>query len=315
MPPLSQDKKNNLQSVVDSIQSQAIKTEGPAQGYVPNPNLKSLRTFQGDMQEHIDTKQETVTSIALAQQKKHIELNEPTYTDRSPQKSHSGLFIVIGIIFLICGGVVFGAIYFLHSVTEPATTKVALQKTPIPYLQKKDIALQSPDTQTLTSSLLQERSSFKSEVNTVLYTIFTHNAETLKTTELINLIASHAGDALKRNISEVMTGVFSYDTNEVFFVLHPDDFGIAYSGMLDWESMMGQDLSPFFPALKEHLITHASIFYDETYKNKDVRVIRNDAGNIVLLYGFLDRETLVITANERIFEAILAKYNQHKLSR
>lgn len=316
MPSEPSNTKDSLQSVVDSIQTQilsATKTES-TKGYVPNPELKSLRTFQGDVQEHIDTKKETIATIALAEQKKKIENNEPTYTERPTTSSHAGLFIAIGIICFIGGGIIFGGLYFLNTQKE-AEVAIETEQVMIPYTHKKEIQLATVTPEMITSALTVEKNTFKPEVNNVLYISFAQGTSSVPVANLLEAIAPRAGDALKRNISEVMTGVYSYDSNEIFFLLRPDDFGIAYAEMLNWESNLGSDMALFFPELQTHLSTNPSVFIDETYKNKDVRVIRNNTGNIVLLYGFIDRDTLVITANERIFEAILAKYNQSKLTR
>jgi len=222
--------------------------------------------------------------------------------------------MVIGIICLAIGGTISGAIYFLQT-EGTSTTNAPIEKTLISFTEKKETTLPTIDTSSLAAALLQEQSSFKSEANKVLYTTFLHNGTEIKPVDLFRLIAQDAGDALKRNVSEAMFGIYSYDTNEIFFVIHPEDFGIVYSGMLDWESTLGGNLSSFFPLLGQHLATNPSVFTDETYKNKDVRVIRNDSGKTVLLYGFIDKNTLVITVNEKIFEAILNRYIQAKLAR
>ena len=49
-------------------------------------------------------------------------------------------------------------------------------------------------------------------------------------------------------------------------------------------------------------------FQDEELRNKDLRVFKNENGNTILLYSFLDKDTLLITGNENIFSAILGKY-------
>lgn len=317
MPPQVPDKKNSLQSVVDSIQKPAGANpfeQTPAPGYVPNPELKSLRTFQGDMQEHIEEKKETITTIALAEQKKKIERNEPTYTEPRTYSGRNSLFMAFGVLALIAGGVIVGGLYFFKTENE-ATLPTSIEKTIISYTEKKEIILPTVDVSSLASTLLQEQSSFKSAVNNVLYTSFTHDGSAVNTVDLFRLIAQGAGDALKRNVTDTMFGVYSYDSNEIFMIVRPEDFGIVYSGMLEWESTLGSNLAPFFPLLRQHLITNPSVFTDETYKNKDVRVIRNENGSVVLLYGFIDKNTLVITANERVFEAILNRYLQSQLSR
>ncbi len=319
MSPESTDKKNTLQDVVDGIQTQENPFgKEPTKGYVPNPDLKSLRTFQGDMQEHIEVKKETVATIAIAEQKKKIEHNEPTYTEPEVRSKKTGsgssLFVIFGILALIAGGVIVGGMYFLQTETE-TTSSTSVEKTLISYTDKKEIVLPTVNVQAIASTFIQEKATYQAPANSVLYTHFSQGGEKVLNVTIFEAIAQHAGDALKRNIEDGMLGIYSFNTTEVFLVLKPDDFGIVYTGMLDWESTLGSDLSLFFPFLSQHLASNPSVFSDETYKNKDVRVIRNDLGNIVLLYGFIDKNTLVITANEKIFEAILNRYIQSKLSR
>jgi sulfur carrier protein ThiS len=315
MPTDPLDKKNSLQSIVDSIQTQAatsVKSDS-TKGYVPNPELKSLRTFQGDIQEHIDTKKETITSIAIAEQKKKIENNIPTYTERPKSSGYTPLLTIIAVICFIGGGVIFGGLYFFNTQKETEVA-VATKKTIIPYTQKKEIVV--PETKEgALAQLISARDSFVVEVNGVLYTSFLHGTSSLSTADTLQLVTPRIGDTLKRNISDIMVGVYSYDTNEIFIIVKPDDFGIAYSEMLNKENTLVADMSPLFPKLSTYLSSNPPVFIDETYKNKDVRVIKNAVGEVVFLYGFIDRNTLVMTANERIFEAILNKYTQSKLVR
>jgi hypothetical protein len=39
-------------------------------------------------------------------------------------------------------------------------------------------------------------------------------------------------------------------------------------------------------------------------KNKDTRILRDSHGNTVLLYSFINKETLIITTNEATFNEI-----------
>lgn len=318
MPPLPDNKKNSLQSVVDTIQSQihSSSTKNEPPHYVPNPQLKSLRTLQGDMQEHIETKQETVATIAIAEQKKKIERNEPTYTEHPTHSFFkTSILVITSIIFLVVGGIIVGGIYFFKTTNDTPSISTTRENTLIAYTDKKDITLPEITREHIVSTLNTERASFIKEVNRILYTTFSYGTSSVTTSDLIPLIAPSAGDALRRNILSLMVGVYSYDTNEVFFLLRPDDFGIVYSGMLQWESTLGGDMAPFFPTLKSHLEANPSLFTDETYKNKDVRVIKDANGNVVFLYGFINKNMLVITANEKIFEAILNRSIKTTVSR
>ena len=102
-----------------------------------------------------------------------------------------------------------------------------------------------------------------------------------------------------------MVGIYSFDTNEPFIILKTSDYGASYAGMLKWEKEMSRDLGEIF-SLPATL--YGAPFIDEEYKNKDLRVLRNTDGKVAMLYSFIDKNTLLITANENVFSAILGKY-------
>ncbi len=54
------------------------------------------------------------------------------------------------------------------------------------------------------------------------------------------------------------------------------------------------------------------VFEDAVIRNKDVRVMRGDSGNIVLLYSFVDRSTLVVTTNEPTFVEVLTRLTSRR---
>ena len=49
-------------------------------------------------------------------------------------------------------------------------------------------------------------------------------------------------------------------------------------------------------------------FTDEALKNRDLRILKNQDGEAVLLYSFIDKDTILVTSNEKIFNAVLGKY-------
>jgi predicted ATP-binding protein involved in virulence len=109
-----------------------------------------------------------------------------------------------------------------------------------------------------------------------------------------------------------MAGIYSSNPNKIFFILSTDDYGLTYSGMLKWESTMANDLSPFFQNI-DIQSTSTPLFQDDSFNNHDVRVLRNSNGQIVLMYGFIDKNTLVIVPDETIFQSIANKYINSKL--
>lgn len=78
----------------------------------------------------------------------------------------------------------------------------------------------------------------------------------------------------------------------------------TFAHMLDWESAMSQDLLPILhPELTQNNIkeTEGRIFRDERIGDIDARILRDALGNVLIVYGFIDSKTLVITGGIRIF--------------
>ncbi|MEQ1561401.1 MAG: hypothetical protein ABL899_01605, partial [Nitrospira sp.] len=160
------------------------------------------------------------------------------------------------------------------------------------------------------------RDSFKSPINSVRY-INTGNATGTPTdvTELLSIITPQMPGSLSRSFEkEYMLGVYSLDTDEVFMIFKTKDFASSYSGMLEWEKTMVKDIGSLFEI--DPNTASSTTFFDEEMQNKDIRALKENAGSkTILLYSFIDRETLVITKSERILSAIIGKYQISKQSR
>ena len=102
-----------------------------------------------------------------------------------------------------------------------------------------------------------------------------------------------------------MLGIYSFDTNEPFIILTTNDFPASFSGMLKWENNMVLDLGKLF-SISENTATKT--FLDQALQNKDLRILKNTSEKTILLYSFIDKNTLVITTNQNILTAIVGKY-------
>jgi hypothetical protein len=93
----------------------------------------------------------------------------------------------------------------------------------------------------------------------------------------------------------------------LFILISVKDYAESYAGMLIWEKDMPKDLGEIFK-VSSSLSSTTSLFTDEAIKNKDLRVLKDQNKNTVLLYSFVDKNTLLITTNEDVFSALLGKY-------
>jgi hypothetical protein len=129
-------------------------------------------------------------------------------------------------------------------------------------------------------------------------------------------------EILKRTLlPDFMVGTFSFGKNLPFIILKTSYFENAYAGMLSWENDLEKDFQVLFRLtgyqtaggiLAELTPTTIKKFSDSVIVNKDVRILKDETGQIMLLYGIIDKETIIITVNDTAFKEILTRLNNEK---
>ena len=76
--------------------------------------------------------------------------------------------------------------------------------------------------------------------------------------------------------------------------------------MLSWEPTMPSDVSAFFQ-IQPAQWSEGS-FHDKLIKNKNVREFTDNSGNVLLLYSFIDNNTLVIAQSEAALGEIITRF-------
>ena len=119
-----------------------------------------------------------------------------------------------------------------------------------------------------------------------------------------------------------------------FFALRVSSYERTFAGMLTWEPLMMRDLGLLYPLYPEDVIEEPVVdlsasttpkvasttprivpapavsrgrFEDTVVANRDVRILRDTRGRSLLLYGYADKETLVIARNEASFAALITR--------
>ena len=109
-----------------------------------------------------------------------------------------------------------------------------------------------------------------------------------------------------------MFGTFG---ESAFLIIKLASFENAFAGMLMWEKSLSQDIGPLF-ATAEFLrsVPPETVFTDITDRNKDIRILAL-GGQPILLYSFLDNNTLIITDSMETLRTLIDRLTQEKLSR
>ncbi|HEY0220906.1 MAG TPA: hypothetical protein VGC58_01655 [Candidatus Paceibacterota bacterium] len=266
--------------------------------------IRALRTFAGDVENALSKNKSSTATIMIAEQKRREERPELAPPRISTQTKNTTFFI-LGSMLLLLGIITVGTVYYIRS-----TEKVVIDqknKSIISWTKEKEIPLLGLNQTQLYSKILAEKESFALPANSILYLNITDEVKIPASVDkILTLIGPKAPAELVRSLdNKYMIGIYSFDTNEPFIILKVSDYANSYPAMLKWEKDMVRDLSGVF-------LIPANLFgvgmVDEEYKNKDLRVLRDIENKSVLLYSFIDKNTIVITANENILSAILGKY-------
>jgi hypothetical protein len=285
-------------------------------------SIRQLQTYGSDIQKVVEEKKVSIVSIAAA------EAARRSAGGGVPEKKNTKEdFLNLGKrVGAIAGGValvvVAGAmIFFAVSLFRPTSPNAGAPLAPFILVDAtQSVPVASGEGRAaLMQSLVQAKQAVYIALGLVERLYLNIDAQVLLTAFAPNI----PQDLLRTVQPTYLLGVHSFDGNQPFLILSVDVYQQGYSGMLLWEQTMLQDLAPLFtyaPHLSTTQINNPAAsstpaapeiiqtgFTDAIVENHDARVAKNDAGDIVLLWTFLDRSTLVITTNENTLREVIVR--------
>ncbi len=333
-----------------------------------DPNLKPLRTYESDVAEAMARERASLATMTIAETRKKEVERAKVQTQTQDQQENAGeiqsprphgdgakkAFLMILILIFIGAGVI-GA-YYLYSKSPlaPATPVTQEQKVaPSLVISESYAAIETDNLNVNTLKSRIEREAAKSQApGTIKEIIPTKTAGAQKMRvggpEMIGLLDIPTPDILLRSLDRpMMIGVYANPAGEksLFVVGTSVFFQNTFAGMLQWESVMADDLKYYlFPSDVRGVAnvgeggttTPSSItpsttpsadapvpyltirghFKDRIIKNKDVRAFEDEAGQTLFLYSFVDNNTkLVLTNKESTLTEILTRLEKARAIR
>lgn len=282
-----------------------------------------IHTYKSDFADHAQSQDASTLSVIAAEA-------DAGRTARVifKEKKPFPLGALVSVLFILAGG---GALFFAY---------YTISNQPPSFFPLRVPALIASDErrELVTQNLLSELSEVGKEplpegnVRVVYTTIATTTESGVLRSlpqnggALISALALPMPDILARSIREESTvGIIrAGEEQAVFFILRVDSFERSFAGMLEWESRIASDLAllyePYPLETESSSTTTAPVeatiansltsgFKDEVVQNRDVRVLRDEEGRAVLLYGFRDKETLIIARNEASYLSLVERMN------
>lgn len=300
--------------------------------------IKSLRTYETDVAEALGQNNVTVAKMAIAEnaqkateeivtqtvatppspEKPPMIVKAPEVISNAPIVEHStsrNTILFFMSVILIAGGSIAGYYFYSKSPLAPAILQIQQKGTYRGILAsntQKKIFLGSLIGKRLEEVLAYEKTQVKLEPGQVIELYFVKGTDSepflITPAEFVSLSTTQAPDAIKNSLADrFMFGFHKTDVNlESFVVLKTNFFQNIFTGMLRWEPILFDDMKSWFASQA----SGGTVFEDKVIKNKDVRLLRNTEGIVTLLYGFLDKETLVIATGEATFLEILDRFEK-----
>ncbi len=303
----------------------------------PNsPTISPLHTYRMDVADTIEDTGASTTSI-LARQQNAQPMTEASSTQKEKEKRTLLWFAIGGALLFVLSIIGTGYAYLYHA-KSVAPAHVAL---PVPSLVPTNATKELSGVGVVLLGELSQVAKTPLQNGTIktVY-IATSTRESNGAIEkrplpggyLIAAMGLPMPAILMNNTAVDSTvGVVGADNQTYpFFILRVASYDSAFAGMLRWESSLASDMRTLYPSPVENASTSSTStstssqifssieqtpvtsegFVDETVANHNVRVLRNSSGQSILLYGFANKNTLIIARNAAAFSVLLGKLSQ-----
>ena len=318
---------------LNALTEQTTEEERKKQVYTQ----RALRTLESDMQEAVQERNASTASIVMAEQAKAA--SSPTKTQKHrPSNLSKKILVVFASVLLVVIGV--GGAYYLYlrsplAPSAPAAPKTASIASIVPPDEHNILDLTGLGSEAAKTAAKNALSSVGGAKNGSIVQIVPIEKEVGSSNEniidaggFITLIGLPAPDVLFRSLNDQwMLGTYNDNgTAAPFMVLTDNFFQNAYAGMITWENTMPDDFVDVFGyenkvTQQNGTSTLASYFNiqggfkDGVIENKDVRVFAEPDGTILLLYSFVDNDTIVITTDENALAEIINRLEKQTFIR
>lgn len=306
-----------------------------------NEALKAIHTFESDAAEVLKKENITKEKIAIAESKRRegepVVEKPPLFTAKTLNlstalPSKGGRFVIpwklIGIISGAIAIVVIGAlIYFgILRAREGRTTEEPVVETSTTAKPSQIITISTDDERIAIIEKIQKKVRDSNvSVNGIETLPVRIGSSPATVITLFRELDTRTPASLTRSIGPSFTlGVHGFRGSQPFLVMPVASYDHAFSGMLAWEKDILDDIGPLFGVSKRELSMSTGSSTDEVLsqnlhlkdaiiKNRDARALFGEGGNILFLYSFPDKQTLIITTNEDTFRVLEGKTRAGKL--
>ncbi|MEK7134163.1 MAG: hypothetical protein AAB819_00330 [Patescibacteria group bacterium] len=277
---------------------------------------KRIRTFSSDLAETLKTQKTSIVQMILAEHEKKRTIAESV----SPKNPRNVVTIVLSAILGIGGILTIGFSVWRYNANEEKTAPIlALEMAPsLVFAEiKKGVDITDFTKEQVVRAAAAEVAATSARLDFIAQIYFTRIIlgraapneipvpVAVTAPDFFRMVSPDMPVSLIRALSpDFFFGVHVFNGNQPFMILRTDYFESAFAGMLKWENAMAREVLPLFGIQITREASTRS-FEDLVIRNRDIRALRNEQGDIVLLYLFRDKNTIIIaTADETAREVV-----------
>lgn len=307
--------------------------------------LKRIRTYESDAAEHIRNKKDSLSTIAIAEQKRKGGF--PSEDEEGAGKAGRQIvYAALSLIFIAAG---IGALYgwYLFSSQNKGGAHMAQGDSLVSAEEVETILFDYPDSGSIISALSALQENPPVNLGGIYEVRFVEeeldeNGETtqapISARTFFEALSVRAPISLFRSVETNFSyGIIVLDENYPFLIIETSFYQNAFASMLNWEEAILEDL-PFIAreveprqvviqaptstpetgtsttgqatSTEEIVFVEQEVsFKDKVVSNHDTRVAQTEEGETVFLYAFPRENLLIVTSDEKAFETLLDRMN------
>lgn len=282
-----------------------------------SPKISPIRTYQSDAARSVQENKTSVVRMVIAEQGKR----DKQLGELSPRSSKNIILISLSVILLIAG-VLLSTYFFVKNVSTSNDTPTGVVRIKTFILTEEDFGIDVTDSnrEATWKKSINSIKTLNPRLDTLVNIYFTETKDYLSQPEIINterffsVLESKIPSPLLRSLdSEFLFGIHSFNGNQPFLILKTNFYENAAAGMYSWEKDMAEEILPLFgiaPSGNSNI--YEKDFVDAIVKNKDVRTLKDNADQPMIMYYFKDKKTIIITTNEATLSELITRLSVSK---
>lgn len=282
--------------------------------------IKNVETYTDDVVKTIENDKSGLVKKIIHEEEKH----EAEKINLSPKSKKNKFFMVISIIFILLAFAILVFLAFFYDFKN--TVPVAPQFSTLIFTDQNTLeAVDGYSKDKIMASIYNEATDTKVKIGGIEGIYLTENKNIIGFKRFNTLIKSNImegkmglfGDSFL--IGTFKSGLSSVSPNigDPFMLIRVRSFSDIFLVMRDWENKMLYDLYGFL-GIKVNSLTNYLFTKDweeGIISNKNARILKDNDGNIVLMYVFIDDTSIVISNSENAVREVVYRLNSSKIKK